>query len=217
MAKKKKKEDEEEAPAFKFPEFDEKEYLRDEMRDAKAVIAATLLGIPMAVGAAALTGFVHPTAGIVLGLAGFVVMFYLFRFLLKDISGFKIKHWLMCAGGYFFTFLAAWVIFINPPFMDLAGPVIEDVQYSTDYLVWTEVTGAVDMPYNATFTVRASVTDNVGLSAPPTITLGPDSSAMTPVPGLRGQYEAIMHGTGRVTITASDAEGQETEFSFDTY
>ena len=138
---KKVKEDEAEAPVFKFPEFDEKEYLRGEIRDAKAIISSALVAIPMAACAAMITGSFHPTLGIVVGLAGFGVIYFLFKMLFKDMTGFKAKHWLMTMGGYFLTFLALWILMINPPFMDLTGPVIEKPQYATVYGNFTAVDG----------------------------------------------------------------------------
>ena len=221
MAKKIKKE--EKAEAFTFPEFDEADYLREELRDAKAIIAATLLAIPIAAGAAALTANLleYPTLGILFGLVGFVFIWVLFKVMFKDLTAFKLKHWLMSAGGYFFTFLALWILFINPPFMDLSGPSIEKVAYSIDGgLKWANVTGApVHLPSGTTYVLRARVTDNNGLGEAPKVSLPSGWSAtMDSAQGTdRGYYEATVTGLGRVLITAQDAQGHTTTYSFDTY
>jgi hypothetical protein len=214
MAKKVRNEDEE-APAFKFPEFDEKEYLREEIRDAKAVIASTLLALPIAAAAALLTASVHPTAGILLGLAGFGGIYYLFKLMFKDISVFKPKHWLMNIGGYFFTFLAVWILLINPPFMDLAGPVIEDPQYSVSYPTFVDADGGlIDLPEGTTdWILRVSAADNVELASAPQYSIsGGPASTMVPVSGEPGLYEAPINQTGEIVITVSDVNGHDVEY-----
>ncbi|MFH0815254.1 MAG: hypothetical protein V1934_00330 [Methanobacteriota archaeon] len=217
---KKVKTDEEEAPVFKYPEFDEKQYLREEMRDSKAIIASALVALPMAAVAAMITASFSPTAGIVMGLAGFAVIYYIFIFLFKDLSGFKIKHWLMSIGGYFLTFLALWILFINPPFMDLSGPVIEKPQYTTALPDFVAVEDdLIDLPDGTgDWIVRVRVADNVGLEGLPQLIAGSSAPVgMTPVPGERGVYEAAVSGIVGVTITATDVNGHETNYSLSVY
>jgi hypothetical protein len=218
---KKVKADDEEAPVFKFPEFDEKEYLGEEIRDSKAIIASALVALPMAGIAAMMTAAIHPTAGIVMGLAGFGAIYFLFKFLFKDLSAFKIKHWLMTMGGYFLTFLALWILLINPPFMDLSGPVIEKPQYSTvlpDFVAVKD--DLIDLPDGtADWMVRVRVADNVGLAAgSPQLTAGSSTPVgMIPVPGEKGVYEAAVNGIVGVTITATDVNGHETTYTLSVY
>jgi hypothetical protein len=216
MAKKVKAE-EEEAPAFKYPEFDEKEYLAGEIRDSKAIIAAALVAIPMAGIAAMITASVHPTLGILMGLAGFGVIFLLFRMLFRDLSAFKAKHWLMSLGGYFLTFLALWILMINPPFMDLSGPAIENPQYATSFGEFTDVEGEyLDLPTGTTdWILRVTVADNVDRSLMPMISAG----GAPPVPMIpvddKGTFEASISGVVSVTITAEDSNGHRTTYVLD--
>ncbi len=218
---KKVKEDEAEAPVFKFPEFDEKEYLRGEIRDAKAIISSALVAIPMAACAAMITGSFHPTLGIVVGLAGFGVIYFLFKMLFKDMTGFKAKHWLMTMGGYFLTFLALWILMINPPFMDLTGPVIEKPQYATVYGNFTAVENdLVDLPANTgSWWVRVSIADNVGLASMPLLTAGSEVPVtMTVVQDKNGVYESEVPGNvNSIVIRVSDVNGHETEYTLSVY
>jgi hypothetical protein len=217
---KKVKSDEDSAPAFKFPEFDEKEYMRDEIRDAKAVIAATLLALPLAGAAALMTANVHPTAGIVVGIAGFGALYFLFLTLFKDLSVFKVKHWLMSIGGYFLTFLAVWILLINPPFMDLSAPVIEGPQYRTPTTSFAPVEDdLIQLPVGTTnWTIRVKVSDNVGVSGAPQISIaGGPPGPMAMVDEERKIYEAELDGTGVVVITARDAKGHEATYEISVY
>jgi len=216
---KKVKAGEAETPVFKFPEFDEKEFLREEIRDSKAIIASALMALPMAAVAAIMTAAIHPTAGIVMGLAGFGAIYFLFKFLFKDLSGFKIKHWLMTMGGYFLTFLALWILLINPPFMDLSGPVIEKPQYTTALPDFTAVQNdLIDLPDGTVdWIIRVRVADNVGLRGYPQLTAGAATVDMTPVPGEKGVYEATVTGIVGVAITASDENGHTTTYNLDVY
>jgi hypothetical protein len=216
---KKVKADEVEAPVFKFPEFDEKDFLREEIRDSKAIIASSLVALPMAGVAAMMTASIHPTAGIVMGLAGFGVIYFLFKFLFKDLSAFKIKHWLMSVGGYFLTFIALWILLINPPFMDLSGPVIEKPEYSTMLPDFVAVQNdLIDLPDNTVdWIIRVRVADNVGLSGSPQMAAGAAPVDMSPVPGEKGVYEATVTGIVGVTITATDVNGHTTSYTLDVY
>ena len=220
MAKKVKAEDAA-TPVFKFPEFDEKEYIREEIRDSKAIIASALVALPMALVAALMTASIHPTAGIVMGLAGFGAIYFLFKFLFMDVSVFKVKHWLMSMGGYFLTFLALWILLINPPFMDLSSPVIEKPQYDTHFTGnYTAVqNNLIDLPDGTSnWMVRVRVADNVGLAGSPQISVAGGAAAyMTPVPGMRSVYEASVNGIGTVVVTATDTNGHTTTFTIDAY
>lgn len=138
MAKKRKKDKEpQEDYEFRPPDFDEKDFLRKEMRD----IRASLLTIVFAVifgalaGAIALASPDFALVGLIIAIAGMVALPTIYRFVKVDTSSFQKKHWAGNFGTFFFTFLAIWVMLMNPPFSDHAKPTIEGVA------VWIENDG----------------------------------------------------------------------------
>jgi hypothetical protein len=127
-------------------------------------------------------------------------------------------------GGYFLTFLALWILMINPPFMDLTGPVVEKPQYATVYGEFTDVEYYEGDPVidlqdgTTTWFIRVSVADNVGLDGMPQLTVGASAPVpMTAVPGEKGVYEAEVTGIYTLTITAADVNGHETSYEISVY
>ena len=140
MAKKRKK-DKEPQEDYQFipPDFDEKEFLRKEMRD----IRSALLTIAFAVLFGAVAGGIASASpnfalvGLIIVIAGIVALPTLYRIVGVDTSAFQKKHWAGNLGTFFFTFLAIWVMLMNPPFADLAKPMVDDV------IVWVESDGVL--------------------------------------------------------------------------
>jgi hypothetical protein len=128
MAKKRKKDKEpKEEYEFTPPEFDEKEFLRKELRDTRTVF--------LTVGYAALFGLVAFILSLIserlmivgLGLlfGGLVSLKYVYPLLKVKIEEFQKKNWAGNIAWFFLTFLAVWVLLLNFPFSDHADPDIE--------------------------------------------------------------------------------------------
>lgn len=174
MAKKRRKQEEKkEEREYKPPEFDRLDYVRTEVGVSKATIFAAIFSIPMALAAM----FVVPVGGVfgglMAGLAGMTLLYFLIPLIKIDVKPFKWTHWAGAMSTYFMVFLAIWVILCNPPFNDFAHPEIRNVQVSWDSgLTWTAVNVSalggnmeVVRPVNSTnMIVRAEVTDNVELN-----------------------------------------------------
>lgn len=181
MAKKRKKDKAEEDEEYEFtpPDFDEKEFLKRELKDTKAALVS--------IGVAALFGVLAGTLGrldssivlpaLLLGVAGILLLKYIYQLLKVDISHFQKKNWVGIAGTFFFTFLAITVLTINVPFMDLADPAVDKVivwvddgsptlhglQYITENSTWMIISGGDwDKVIHSTDTVNitAHVSDN---------------------------------------------------------
>ncbi|MCU0852231.1 MAG: hypothetical protein MUC90_03100 [Thermoplasmata archaeon] len=182
MAKKRKKDKEpQEEYEFRPPDFDEKEFLRKEMRD----IRASLLTIVFAVMFGALAGVIaiaspdFALVGLIIVIAGMVALPTIYRFVKVDTSSFQKKNWAGNFGTFFFTFLAIWVMLMNPPFSDHAQPTIEEVIVWIDhdgtvtsleyvYLKQANFTGYSWIAPNTTWpaaTVHVSATDTVNITA----------------------------------------------------
>jgi len=141
------------------PEFDELEFMKKEMRAAKSTIIVVLWTLP-----AALISFGLTLAGVavVAGFAGIGMMFllkWILPLLKVDISAYKRKDWIGHGATFFFSWLAFWILLLNPPFADLTNPVILSV--SVDSI--PRQCGLV-MESNATAAVSVRAGDNVAVT-----------------------------------------------------
>lgn len=130
MAKKRKKDKvEQEEYEFRPPEFDEKEFLRKELRDTKTVLFtiayAAIFGI--VAGLIAQVGIEFIALGAALLFAGILSLKLVYPYMKVDLSEFTKKNWAGSVAWFFFTFLAAWVLMFNYPFADFADPQVTEV------------------------------------------------------------------------------------------
>jgi len=140
MAKKRKKQPpKEEEYEFVPPSFDEKEFLRKEIRDTRTVFLtigyAVMFGLAASFISYISTAFVG--LAFMLGVAGIVSLKYVYPFMRVDTTEFKKKNWAGSVAWFFLTFLAVWVLLFNYPLADFADPDIEDI------VVWVERDGNV--------------------------------------------------------------------------
>ena len=106
------------------PEFDEVKFMHTEMRAARATIAVVLWTVP-----AALLSYGLTLGGIaVVAFFAGIGMMFLLKWILPlvkvDVSEYKRKDWLGHAATFFFSWLAFWILLLNPPFADLTSPTI---------------------------------------------------------------------------------------------
>lgn len=219
MAKKRKKQEELKAEKdYKPPKFDKEEYMRTEINVAKGTIYAAIIAIPMAAVAIFTLPVGGAGGGLLIGLAGISLMWFLLPLLKVNINEFKVTHWLGAISTYFFLFLAIWVMLCNPPFNDFASPAITNLEVSWDGGEWepinvTDAGGKVFyMSVNATnMSIRAIVTDNSDLDASSVmIDYGAGPIQMT---GATDDYFTLEVPNPvelmSLTITASDIKGND--------
>ena len=211
MAKKRKKQkkaEEEEKYEFIPPEFDEKQFLKDEMSATKQVLIIVAYGALMGLLAAIATILTaNGITGLAVLVAGFGTMKILFNAMKIDLSKFTKKTWLGHSAWFFFTVLAIWILLINPPFTDFAAPEVKNVKLavtvqggdvihynytfnsSSNLFEWhtgkhnMSVTNALKNAYaNSTQVVlTAHIADNDRLVGVPTITFKPDTDPPKPM------------------------------------
>jgi hypothetical protein len=186
MAKKRKKDKKEEEEEYEFtpPDFDEKEFLKKEIKDTKASLVSIGVAVLFGVLAGALASIDNSIVlpALLLGVAGIFLLWYIYQLLKVDISHFQKKNWVGIAGTFFFTFLAVTVLTINVPFMDLADPTVDSVivwvddgspvlhglQYIPGNSTWMNISGG--SPWDRvihssdTVNITAHVSDNGKLS-----------------------------------------------------
>ena len=142
---------------FQMPHFDEEEFISEQKKKARSSFISFGFGILMGIICSAIwvslgdSSLKWPVT-FLLGICSVGFLIKIFQFFTIDISTFERKDWLGTGAFYFFTFLAFFIICINPPFYDGSPPVIEtfalpDVQEIGGHTVLT-----------------AKITDNVGLS-----------------------------------------------------
>ena len=186
------------------PEFDEVEFMKKEMRAAKATIVIVLWTLPAALLSWGLT---LANVAVVAFFAGLGMMFllkWLLPLLKVDISEYKRKDWIGHGATFFFSWLAFWILLLNPPFADLTYPVILGVTAQGQPVGC----GAQLRVVQTNVTLNVSAVDNVAV-ARVTATL----SSGSPVDLTRQSgtiWSATMNVPGRpreVTIIAVDTSG----------
>ena len=219
MAKKRKKETEaEEMYEFVPPEFDEKQFLLDEIKTTKRVVLIVLYGMLFGVLAAVATAVTkNGYFGLMVFLLGVFLIKYFLITMQFDLSKFTKKTWAESALWFFVTSLAIWILVVNPPFMDYIAPDVKNVRlsvevnqkfivynYSADTQTWQtaknniSVTAALQSAYqnHSNVTIYAHVADSSGLSAAPMITLSPNSApkAYSMLGGSNNSYSYAIAG-----------------------
>jgi len=146
MAKKRKKTKPQEEEKYEFvpPEFDEKQFLIDEMKATKRTVLVVGYGILFGV----IAGMVTLTTnlaylGLIVLLLGFATLKYFLGGVRIDISKLTRRNWIESGFWFFLTFLAIWVLVVNPPFMDIAPPDIMHVKIA----VYTSTGGWITYNY----------------------------------------------------------------------
>jgi hypothetical protein len=232
MAKKRKKEKEaDEKYEFVPPEFDEKQFLTDEIVTTKRVVLIILYGMVFGILAAfATTATKNGYFGLIILVVGAFLIKYFFATLKFDLSKFTKRTWAESVMWFFFTFLAIWILVVNPPFVDYIAPEIKNVRLSIDvqgtmvvynYSFETHgwqtsaknitVVKAMRSAFNnaTSFNISAQVADSSGLSGNPVITLNPNNpkvGTMTPAGNNRFNYYIDLVGPTSYTTYLNNGQ-----------
>ncbi|ODS40677.1 MAG: hypothetical protein A7315_02355 [Candidatus Altiarchaeales archaeon WOR_SM1_79] len=161
MAKKRKKEKEEEGYEFKMPEFDEEEYLRKEVRDAKSLFVTIVYAVGIGIISFGLT-FVDLALAVLVGFIAIVFLRHIYPMIGVDTTLIEKKQWAGNIIMYIFTWLAIWILLSNPPFSDFAAPTIkEDGIYFGGPGNWTKLNETNDIGRGMNVSINITVIDNV--------------------------------------------------------
>ena len=222
MAKKRHKA--EEKVVFKKPDFDEKEYMRKELLNAKVGIITFFYAVPYGVVSWQLALADLSILGLLAVIVGILSLKYVYPYLGIDIEGFEKKTWLGNGAVLVFTWLSIWVLLLNPPFSDMASPDITDVQVLGSSVNWTKVSRGAhpNLPVllsDDNVRIKAKVVDNVGISR-----VEIQVRDVLQEGGLIGGEEPHYYGsyftvtvppnTADVVISAWDKAGHKSTFSF---
>ena len=222
MSAKKRQDDDE--YEFEKPEFDEEEFIANEKRKAKTYFISFGFGILMAI--ICHVAWRSIDAGLRWALT-FVLAVCAIGFLVKllqlfniDISAFGKKEWFGSIAFYFFTWLAIFILSVNPPFYDASAPAIESsvlpsVQLVGDSVFITaRVTDNTDVDEVQLTVSRGDTTLHRDMDNPIegvyTYTF-PDATNDTEIAFAGGE------GTYRYAINATDDAGHETAWKNGTF
>lgn len=222
MAKKKRRKTEEKI-VFKRPEFDEREYMKKELVNAKVGIITFFYALPYAVVSWQLALAGVAIFGLMAVIIGILSLRYIYPLFGIDVEAFEKKTWLGNGAVLVFTWLSIWVLLLNPPFSDLAKPTITNVQVSGDGLEWEKVSrdsrvGLDVLNVDNNLAIKAKVTDNVKVSK---VDMEVGGASYEDI-GLWGSQEPHYYGdvftvsptTISVVITVWDKAGHRNTFSF---
>lgn len=126
MARRKRKEEEGDWAA---PEFDEVAYMRKEIEGGRAALATVGWAIIGAVVSFLLYS-VHPGLAFFAGIAVGFGMYLVLPLTGINIEPFKRRDWFSHGSVYFFSWLAFWILLLNPPFGDFTNPTIQAISVS---------------------------------------------------------------------------------------
>ena len=237
MARRKRKED---APDWVAPDFDEVGYMRKEIEGARAAVATiawAVIGALVAFGLYSVLPALAFFAGIAVGFG----MYFVFPLIGIKTESFKRRDWIGHGITYFFSWLAFWIILLNPPFSDHTDPTIQAISispyhpgYPGDLACLPTTIGSATLgPGNNSLYVLFRASDNVGLSnvsvqvAPqgqmpylvkPTPVTGPNQCVGHRLESyLGGTYNATFPVTASaydITIVAVDTSGRQAAIGF---
>jgi len=231
MARRKRKDDE---PDWVAPDFDEVGYMRRELEGARAAVATIGWAVIGALVAFALYS-VLPVLAFFAGIAVGAGMYFVFPLIGIKTDAFKRRDWIGHGFTYFFSWLAFWIILLNPPFSDHTDPTIQGISvspYTPGYLdnithsLECAAPGSLPLSMNGNTSIyilfRAS--DNVGLRSL-VVQVAPNPGTPfvvtpTPVPGLNRcaghRTESYLGGTYNATFPVAASAYAITILAVDT-
>src|SRR5436309_5351745 len=170
MARRKRKD---EPTDWVAPDFDEVGYMRTEIQAAKTAV----LTIAWAAVGAIVSFLLYSVNAALAFFAGIGVAFglyYVLPYLGIAVKGFKRRDWTGHGITYFFSWLAFWILLLNPPFGDFTTPTIQAISVSPVHTGYTGylsclplVGGAVTVP------LTIGTTPCMSCSARPTTSASP--------------------------------------------
>ncbi len=204
-----KKDKKEEEYEFEMPKFDEKEFIEKEKSKAKTYFISFGFGIVMGIICHFAWVNISPDMGwglaFLLAVCSIGFLAKILQILEVDISKFGKKEWLGSISFYFFTWLAIFILSVNPPFYDASPPGIDDVvlpaiqQTGGSVLIAAKITDNVEVK-DAVINISDGSTWNI-------YNMQKDGDIYA------YEYTGNETGTSDYVITARDKGGRKSTFS----
>jgi len=128
VAKKRKNIEEAERSAYKPPEFDEKEYLEEQLLIGRGVIISVIWGIIIGIATLPLYHqFMDQWTYIFIpGVIGLGALYFILPPLKVKLTNINKKSWFNFLLAFGLTWFAVLTISLNPPFSDFSDPILDD-------------------------------------------------------------------------------------------
>jgi len=216
MAKRRKVGDAEIEGVFKEPEFNEREFLKNEIKKAKGIIIIFII----AVGVGILSAYVQISMGTIFAILIGVIVLILIKQILSSLNAeFSDRNgWVFAILAFIILWLSFWSVGLNPPFNDVSPPQIRSI----DVLLYGNNTWIRVYDYEQQFNknlndeiennikkinsnniteVRAVVTDNSQVG---TVYINNEQATLE-----NGYYLVKLTGVSEITVTATDLAGHK--------
>ena len=189
------------AASWQEPEFDEVKFMRTEMRAARATIAVVLWTLPAAALSYGLTLAGVAVVAFFTGIGMLFLLKWVLPILKVDTSEYKRKDWIGHGLTFFFSWLAFWILLLNPPFADLTSPTIYGVTVDGNPVSCGDLYSAL----GSMAALNVTAGDNVGVVS---VTVDPGSGpvAMTHAGGTLWT-KIVSVPANNALIVASDGVG----------
>ncbi|MBM4237059.1 MAG: hypothetical protein FJ151_01065 [Euryarchaeota archaeon] len=216
MAHKRKKEvAKEEEYEFVPPEFDEKEFLENDIKGTKTLLLTTVFAIVCGI-IAFLLGGVSALLGLVILIGGMVALRYLY--LVIGIKPNEVEKKTMIGNliVFFFLTLGIWILLVNPPFSDQTDPQVSEVSiwFQDSNGNWTKQLPTdfrFSVPSSGVINITAEVADNDRLSEVRISLQGGGTENMTNSAGSFFEFsDSYAVGSHTFYIIATDVHGHTT-------
>ncbi len=170
MAKRRRKIEEEEELEFVEPEFDEREYLKSEIKKGRGIFIIFILAIVMGFVSAYLQVYVDIIVALLVGISPLFVINRILKFFKAEFS--TKSTWVFAILAFIFIWIAIWSVGLNPPFNDLTPPQIRKVEVYNG-TAWVEIydysrdvsKNIKKVDWKNSVDIRVLATDNVGVES----------------------------------------------------
>ncbi len=209
MAKRRRKIEEEEELEFVEPEFDEREYLKGEIKKGHGIFIIFLLAIVMGFVSAYLQVYVDVIVAFLVGILPLFAVNRILKFFRAEFS--TRGTWVFAILSFILIWIAIWSVGLNPPFNDLTPPQIRvvEVYNGTAWIEIYDYTKDVSenikkVNWKNSVDIRVWATDNVGVESVKVNGQNADKND--------GYYEVNnIVVSGEIKIIAWDVNGHTTE------
>ena len=113
------------------PPFDEVEFMKKEITAAKASVVSVLYAVGVAAVSYLITLAGLPIVAFFAGFGMIFLLYYLMPLTRVNTANFKRRDWIGHGSIVFFSWLAFWILLLNPPFGDFTRPDIVSVSVAS--------------------------------------------------------------------------------------
>ncbi len=210
MAKRRKTPEEEESELFKEPEFNEREFLKSEIKKGKGITIIFLLALGVGFLSAYLQIYVDLFLAVFIGFALLFGIKPILTFFNAEFHG--RNTWIYAILAFLLIWLSIWSVALNPPFNDVSPPQIKEVivGYSngTSLTIYSYFHGITkkNVKWENVTEIKVKVFDNVKVNS---VEINGKTASFE-----NGYFFVKVSNVNSIHIVAWDEKGLKTEFNY---